>query len=190
MDYTIVMTGPTDTETGPTEAGARRCENDRVTSHESRVATARAPDWAEAGRQSFAEITQDDIVGALALAKVLQLVPWYGFTVDGMEILVNTDACTLPTAERPPRLAEFDALFATNVRRIERRGADVRMHLTGDDGLTDLVRDLIERETSCCSFFTFNLTGTDQDLTLDVSVPLARQEILDALAERALELSA
>jgi hypothetical protein len=63
------------------------------------------------------------------------------------------------------------------------------MHLTGDHGLTGQVRDLTERETSCCSFFTFTLTGTDQDLTLDVSVPPARQEILDALAERARELS-
>jgi hypothetical protein len=107
-----------------------------------------------------------------------------------MENLLDTDACTLPTAERPLRLAEFDDLFATAVRRVERHGSDVRMHLTGDDGLTERVRDLTERQTSCCSFFTFAIAGTDQDLTLDISVPPARQEILDALAERASELSA
>ena len=107
-----------------------------------------------------------------------------------MESLLNTDACTMPTAERPLRLAEFDALFATAVRRVERRGGDVRMHLTGGKGLAERVRDLTERESSCCSFFTFGIEGTNQDLTLDVSVPSARQEILDALAERARELSA
>jgi hypothetical protein len=64
------------------------------------------------------------------------------------------------------------------------------MHLTGEDGLTEQVRDLTVRETSCCSFFTFAIAGTDQDLTLDVSVPPARQEILDALAARGEELSA
>jgi hypothetical protein len=29
------------------------------------------------------------------------------------------DACTLPTAEQPLRLAEFDELFATAVRRVD-----------------------------------------------------------------------
>lgn len=107
-----------------------------------------------------------------------------------METLLTTDACTMPTAERPLRLAEFDELFATAVRTVERRGRDVRLHLTGGGGLVDQVRDLADRETSCCSFFTFGIEGTDEDLTLDISVPPARQDILDALAERAQELSA
>lgn len=107
-----------------------------------------------------------------------------------MENLLNTDACTMPTAERPLRMAEFDALFASTVSSVEHRGNDVRVRLTGEDGLVERVRDLTARETSCCSFFTFTIDGTDQDLTLDVSVPPARQEILDALAQRARELSA
>lgn len=107
-----------------------------------------------------------------------------------METLLTTDACTMPTAERPLRLAEFDALFATSVRSIERRGNDVRLHLAGTEGLLERVRDLTACETSCCSFFTFTIEGTAQDLTLDISVPPAHQEILDALAERARELSA
>jgi hypothetical protein len=107
-----------------------------------------------------------------------------------MESLLTTDACTMPTAERPLRLAEFDDLFATAVRSVERRGADVRMHLAGGEGLVDRVRDLAARETECCSFFTFAIAGTDADLTLDISVPPARQEILGALAARAEELSA
>lgn len=107
-----------------------------------------------------------------------------------METLLNTDACTMPTTERPLRLAEFDALFASAVRSVERHGDDVRMRLAGEEGLVERVRDLTARESTCCSFFTFTIDGTDEDLTLDVSVPLARTEILDALAERARELSA
>ena len=34
--------------------------------------------------------------------------------------LMNTDACTLPTAERPYRLAEFDSRFSEAVRSVER----------------------------------------------------------------------
>jgi hypothetical protein len=107
-----------------------------------------------------------------------------------MENLLTTDACTMPTAERPLRLAEFDELFATSVRTVERRGSGVRLHLAGEDGLVDQVRDLTARETSCCSFFSFAVEGTDHNLTLDISVPPERQQILDALAERARELSA
>lgn len=107
-----------------------------------------------------------------------------------MENLLTTDACTLPTAERPLRLAEFDDLFATSVRGVRRRGDGVLMQLTGTEGLLERVRDLAARETACCSFFTFTIEGTDQDLTLGISVPPDRREILDALAERAQELSA
>ena len=105
-----------------------------------------------------------------------------------MEPLLHTDACTLPTAERPLRIGEFDALFATAVRRVERRGDAVRLHLEGESGLGTQVRDLTAREASCCSFFTFTIAGTDQDLTLDITVPPSRRDILEALTARAEEL--
>ena len=107
-----------------------------------------------------------------------------------MEPLLNTDACTLLTAERPLRLAEFDDLFATAVRRVERRDDTVRLHLEGDRGLGAEVRDLTAREAGCCSFFAFTIAGSDQDLTLDIAVPPAQRDILEALVVRAEELSA
>lgn len=107
-----------------------------------------------------------------------------------METLLTTDACTMPTTERPLRLAEFDRLFARHVQRVDREmPGHVRLHLTGVPGVRDTVEDLTERESSCCSFFTFTLSEGDQDLTLDITVPAARQDILDALAIRAEELS-
>jgi hypothetical protein len=107
-----------------------------------------------------------------------------------MDDLTTTDACTLPTAERPMRLAEFDALFASSARAVTRHEHGARIHLVGGPGLSERVRDLAERETACCSFFTFVVDGQDSDLTLDISVPEGRRELLDALADRAEGLSA
>ena len=84
---------------------------------------------------------------------------------------MSTEACTLPTADRPMRLDEFDSLFADAVRHVSRDGDVVRLHLTGPAGLRDRVRDLTERETACCSFFTFVIDGGADDLVLEVSVP-------------------
>lgn len=109
------------------------------------------------------------------------------------ETLLTTDACTLPTESRPTRLAEFDALFADSVRRGERRGNNsVRLHLSGDGGLEDRVRDLTDREAACCSFFRFEIRRDslrgEHALTLEVSVDPAHESIAEAFASRAEEL--
>jgi hypothetical protein len=107
-----------------------------------------------------------------------------------MDDLLTTDACTLPTAERPLRLAELEALFAEAVRGVEPDGDVVRLRMTGPAGLYDRVRDLAARESACCSFFRFDLDGSDADLVLTVAVPPAHRAILAALADRETELSA
>jgi hypothetical protein len=95
-----------------------------------------------------------------------------------------------PARCQPPlRVAEFDALFAESVRGVERGGESVRLHLAGAAGLGDTVRDLAQRETACCSFFTFAIAGSDDELTFDISVPVEYRDILSALADRANELS-
>ncbi|MEU7874638.1 hypothetical protein [Dactylosporangium sp. NPDC049140] len=100
------------------------------------------------------------------------------------------DACTLPTAEQPLRLAEFDALFTSAVRDVEAVSAThARMWLTGPPGLESMVRDLAAREAACCSFFTFTITpqpATDGDvLVLDIEVSAAYTDVLTVLAGRA-----
>jgi hypothetical protein len=125
----------------------------------------------------------------------LHLVPGYGLTVDGMSDRHITtdeawvpDACTLPTAERPLRLAEFDRFFSTAVRGVDRLSAQhLRLRLDGVARVEELARDLAARESSCCSFFTFSFSRLDPDsLSLDVRVPAAHVDVLDALAERAM----
>ncbi|MFG1925360.1 hypothetical protein [Cryptosporangium sp. NPDC048952] len=89
------------------------------------------------------------------------------------------ESCTLPTAERPLRVAEFDALFAASVRGVERLAPEHLVLTLGDfDRAT--VEDLIARETACCSFFTFTLNES----TLHVEVPAAHVAVLDSLASR------
>ena len=45
--------------------------------------------------------------------------------------------------------------------------------------------ELVTAETACCSFFTFTLTATVGQLVLDIDVPAAYADVLDALAARA-----
>ena len=126
----------------------------------------------------------------MSATKVLHPVPRSGFTVVDMDELLATDVCSLPIAERPLRLAEFDELFASSARSVTRLdGSGVRIHLAGGPGLREQVRGLAEREAACCSFFDFVVDGDDDDLVLAVSVPIERREILDALADRAVKRS-
>jgi hypothetical protein len=108
---------------------------------------------------------------------------------------VVPDACTLPTVDRPLRLAEFDTLFATAVRRVETVGPTrTRLRLTGPAGLEATVRDLTARETECCSFFMFTTTAEPADdgvaVTLDVQVPAQYADVLESLTRRASTVSA
>src|SRR5262245_7709775 len=98
------------------------------------------------------------------------------------------DACTLPTAARPLRLAEFDELFATAVRSADRLDAThLRLRFSGP---ASFVRDLPARETQCCSFFDFTVAaepaeGGGESVVLDVAVPARYAEVLESLANRA-----
>ncbi|MGC4785402.1 hypothetical protein [Micromonospora zamorensis] len=100
------------------------------------------------------------------------------------------DACTLPTAEQPLRLAEFDQFFTDAVRGLDRVSAQhLRLRLDGGAQVEEMVRDLTARESSCCSFFTFGLSRPGPDsLSLDVRVAAAHVDVLDALAARAVSL--
>jgi hypothetical protein len=96
------------------------------------------------------------------------------------------DACILPTADRPLRLAEFDALFATSLREVEPiTTTGARMRLAGPAGLEATVRDLTARETECCSFFAFTVTREATDdgeaVTLDIEVPARYADVLASL---------
>jgi hypothetical protein len=94
-------------------------------------------------------------------------------------------SCTLPAAERPLRVAEFDALFTGAVRAADRPARTrLNLKLAPTAEIAAQAAGLMVRETACCSFFTFTLTATGGALDLGVVVPDSHVEVLDALAAR------
>lgn len=97
---------------------------------------------------------------------------------------MDVPACTLPITELPTRLAEFDHLFATALRSQTRLSPTaVRWRL--DPAAEATVRDLTARESACCRFFSFSYAFSYDRSTLDIEVPPAHADVLDALAARA-----
>ncbi|MGR6918926.1 hypothetical protein ACU635_32165 [[Actinomadura] parvosata] len=95
-------------------------------------------------------------------------------------------ACTLPTAEQPLRVAEFDALFADAVRGLTRpEPTRLRLELAFSPGNAARAAELTARESGCCSFFTFTLTIGGGSLALEVRVPPEHAGVLQALQARA-----
>ncbi|MEJ8639067.1 hypothetical protein [Streptomyces sp. MS2.AVA.5] len=95
-------------------------------------------------------------------------------------------SCTLPTAEQPLRVAEFDALFAERLSETSRPDQlRLELVLAGGEGVEETVRDLVGRESGCCSFFTFTVHPGPERIRLDVEVDGAHETVLDALQERA-----
>jgi hypothetical protein len=94
-------------------------------------------------------------------------------------------SCTLPTAARPLRIAEFDALLTDAVRGVDRPSPTrLSLHLEPSAEKATQAAALVVRETACCSLFTFTLTAAGDALELDVAVPDSHVEVLEALAAR------
>ncbi|MFJ6782482.1 hypothetical protein [Streptomyces yangpuensis] len=94
-------------------------------------------------------------------------------------------SCTLPTEERPLRVAEWDGLFAERLTSLSRLGPlRLRVDLAGGPGVEERVRDLVGREAGCCSFFSFTLTPGEYVIGLDIAVDPAHEPVLDALVAR------
>ena len=98
--------------------------------------------------------------------------------------MTNFDACTLPTAQRPLRLAEFESLFATALRGQERL-SPTRLRWLIDPAAEPAARDLTARESECCSFFAFTFGAGGDDVRLDIEVPDRHVDVLDALEKLA-----
>jgi hypothetical protein len=110
-----------------------------------------------------------------------------------MNVLPIDDFCTLPTAAQPKRLMEFDELFRHQLDPPRRLGRHrVEFTFAGMEGRYAEVSDLVARESACCSFFEFDVEQrvgpevNQEQLLLRVGVPASRDDVLDALMDRAL----
>ncbi|WP_040698413.1 hypothetical protein [Nocardia vinacea] len=98
------------------------------------------------------------------------------------------DLCTLPTVEQPVRVAEFDSFFASSVRG-SARPERTRLELVLTEDAEPVGRDLADRETACCSFFTFTFDTVEAGPVMRIEVPSARVEVLDAFEQRVAALA-
>jgi hypothetical protein len=89
-------------------------------------------------------------------------------------------ACTLPTVERPLREREFATLFASSLIAVERVSANTAT-FTLRLGSIDQARDLGARESSCCSFFAFDVREHAGAAEMSITVPSQHVAVLDAL---------
>lgn len=92
-------------------------------------------------------------------------------------------SCTLPTVAQPVRIAEFDRFFAESVLRAT-RPHEARLELLLDADAEALARELAEKESACCSFFTFTFEPSGEGITMAIEVPPTHIEVLDAVAAR------
>jgi hypothetical protein len=106
---------------------------------------------------------------------------------DASPTWVPVDACTLPTADQPVRVAEFDDLFAERLTATRHPApTSARFLLAGEQDVATRAQELADRETGCCSFFTFDFTLTGpSSFEIAVTVPEGRADVLAALVERA-----
>lgn len=97
------------------------------------------------------------------------------------------EACTLPTAEQPLRVAEFADLFASAIRTVTRNSPNRLTLVLDDDPATEAsARDLTARENHCCSFFTFTFgrvapAQPATGLKLVITVPAGHVAVFDGL---------
>ncbi|MGW7428201.1 hypothetical protein ACWGIN_01495 [Streptomyces sp. NPDC054861] len=94
-------------------------------------------------------------------------------------------SCTLPTEKRPLRMAEWDALFAGRLTSLSKpEPLWLHVELAAGQGVETQVRDLVDREGGCCSFFSFTVTPGEAAIGLDIHVDPAHEAVLEALAAR------
>jgi len=88
-------------------------------------------------------------------------------------------ACTLEAADRPGRVAAWEAALARVASR-EAIDGGVRLSLVPGEPLAALV-DLVVAEQACCSFFAFAVTVDGRGAGLEVTAPPEAQELVRSL---------
>lgn len=81
--------------------------------------------------------------------------------------------CNLRDAPDTPaeRIEAYRRLFADAYVGRERTGTGIRFRFRADDGIEDRVRELADRETRCCGFFSFTTTLAGDEVLWETTVP-------------------
>lgn len=111
----------------------------------------------------------------------------YGFTVVLMTTSLDwcaPEACSLPLADQPARVAEWDDLLSGSVRAMTEVPGGLRLELDRTPSVCVQLTDLAERESRCCSFLTFTITVSSDALRLDVTAESGYEKVAAAMARR------
>jgi hypothetical protein len=82
-------------------------------------------------------------------------------------------------------VAEFDELFRSAVAIDRPAPTRLRLVLAESGGVAERARELAARESSCCSFFAFDVSAADGRVVVDAQVPPGHTVVLDGLAAQA-----
>jgi len=97
---------------------------------------------------------------------------------------VPAGECTLPTADQPLRVAEFDRLFRTATRTVT-RPAPTLLRLELHASAEQTARDLANRESGCCSFFDFTVSRDRETVRMNIEVPAEHTHVLTGIEAQA-----
>ena len=90
-------------------------------------------------------------------------------------------ACTLETNDLRTRVDEWAEMLARAASR-EMTDTGARVAFARDAALAAELADLMAREVDCCSFFTFTLTVSHDEIVLGVSAPEEAKDLVRAFA--------
>jgi hypothetical protein len=91
-------------------------------------------------------------------------------------------ACTLQPGDYRARLEWIAELARDGLLGVSRH--DLRLELRYAPGVADRVREMVDKERSCCAFLDFGLAETDAGVRLTITAPERARDVADALFEQ------
>lgn len=96
-----------------------------------------------------------------------------------MTDMTNEYGCTLDTSGALDRLPQVHGLVE-RLRHRERVDDQLVLHFEDGDVTLDLVTAFVRDESQCCSFFTFDVRRSDDEVELVLTAPPEADHMLDA----------
>jgi hypothetical protein len=91
-----------------------------------------------------------------------------------------TVACTLPGADVPGRLEDWQQILAEVTDRAPTADGGLRLALSPAVPLDELTR-LAAAEQDCCTFFSFTITIDHRGVALEVRAPTGATDVVTAV---------
>src|SRR5258708_1521347 len=94
-------------------------------------------------------------------------------------------ACTLDATQTSDRQALIADLWADALIDNEATAAGVRARLCDSPGIEGRLRGLIEAESRCCAFLSFDLIRGGDQLVLEINGPAAARPVIESFFKAA-----